>query len=170
MLELNVGDQPLREVLRHGGATRGGVDLPWRDTSTLQQGEPVSVLASPFGALSPSIFLNSVSTGVVSNFVIRDGGRLRPLAACLQRAWRPCLQRAWRFQTTLPVGTWQLRGYHAPGDSSSLDHPGGGGSCGHSPDRSVLPPPPTGAPAGASETAGGRAGSTGVSLILTDAR
>eukprot|EP01051_Picozoa_sp_SAG22_P006483 SAG22_NODE_425_length_10628_cov_3.420458_5_plen_315_part_00 len=38
----------------------------------LTLGEPVGVLASPFGALSPSIFLNSVSTGVVSNFVLLD--------------------------------------------------------------------------------------------------
>ena len=61
----------LRNALGVGG---GAVDrLLWRDTSTLRLGESVTVLASPFGALSPSIFLNSVSTGVVSNFVRRNG-------------------------------------------------------------------------------------------------
>eukprot|EP01049_Picozoa_sp_SAG25_P001414 SAG25_NODE_62_length_17948_cov_8.453975_7_plen_422_part_00 len=61
----------LRKTLERGGCGADG--LSWRDTSTLRLGEAVTVLASPFGALSPSIFLNSVSTGVVSNFVRRSG-------------------------------------------------------------------------------------------------
>ena len=63
VLELTGGDGPLRKAW---------AGMPWRDTFNLRQGEPVAVLASPFGALSPSIFLNSISTGVVSNFVTSD--------------------------------------------------------------------------------------------------
>ena len=43
--------------------------LVWRDTRTLRQGEALSLFSSPFGALSPQTFLNSVTTGVVSNVV-----------------------------------------------------------------------------------------------------
>ena len=61
VLELNAGDGALRTVVAE--------PLTWRDTRNLRHGEAVALLASPFGALSPSIFLNSVATGVVSNFV-----------------------------------------------------------------------------------------------------
>lgn len=64
VLELNAGDGALRNAIAE--------PLTWRDTRNLRHGEAVSLLASPFGALSPSIFLNSVATGVVSNFVL-DG-------------------------------------------------------------------------------------------------
>ena len=64
VLELNAGDGALRKAVAE--------PLSWRDTRNLRHGEAVSMLASPFGALSPSIFMNSVATGVVSNFVL-DG-------------------------------------------------------------------------------------------------
>ena len=66
VLELNAGDGPLRKCVE--------TPLSWRDTGNLRHGEAVSLLASPFGALSPSIFLNSVATGVISNFVLNDEG------------------------------------------------------------------------------------------------
>ena len=66
-------ERPARKGWGWASAGAGAwAGMPWRDTFNLRQGEPVAVLASPFGALSPSIFLNSISTGVVSNFVTSD--------------------------------------------------------------------------------------------------
>lgn len=50
-----------------GGGTLGG--LRWGRTAQLWRGAPVRVVASPFGLLSPDVFLNSLSAGVVSNLV-----------------------------------------------------------------------------------------------------
>jgi hypothetical protein len=59
-----------------------------------QRGEPVMVVGSPFGLLSREVFMNTVSTGVISN-IVRDPigcafqGTSRA-ALLTQRQWTPC--------------------------------------------------------------------------------
>ncbi|NXG66530.1 TYSD1 protease, partial [Hemiprocne comata] len=66
-----------------------GLDSPkggwmaWANASSLRKGEVLLVCGSPFGALCPNLFLNTLSKGVVSNLAGQENALILTDACCL---------------------------------------------------------------------------------------
>ncbi|KAM4607040.1 peroxisomal leader peptide-processing protease [Polymixia lowei] len=57
--------------------------IPWAKTSTLQKGCTVVACGSPFGSLCLDLFINTLSTGIISNLAGEDNAVILTDARCL---------------------------------------------------------------------------------------
>lgn len=63
--------------------TPGGTWTPWAPAATLRKGAALLACGTPFGALCPELFLNALSTGVLSNATGPQRALLLTDARCL---------------------------------------------------------------------------------------